>query len=120
MKKNVVFINTVSEWIRWAEKHKQPHYFDHYIYPRLHFADGTSMSLQAGYGYACYPQYDKNGNYKDVEILINRQDFPELIEYETSYDLDVFDCVPVYALEECAKRHGGIINPETKTRMFYN
>jgi hypothetical protein len=82
--------------------------------PRIHCADGFSLSVQASDFHYCVPR-DNAGPWAMVEIGYPSAD-PELIaEYAEDPGAltdTVYSCVPVALVDELIALHGGIANPD--------
>ena len=78
--------------------------------PRLHCADGFSVSVQASAFHYCTPRVDNARKYNSVELGFPRMVDELIIDYaeDDNYTNTVYGYVPVHIVDELIKKHGGI------------
>ena len=78
--------------------------------PRLHCADGFSVSVQVGSWHYCNPRVDDAKHYKSVELGYPSMVDELIIDYaeDSNYTNTVYGYVPVHIVDELIKKHGGI------------
>jgi hypothetical protein len=93
--------------------------------PRIHCADGVSLSVQANSGAYCEPRIDDVPTWRDYESVEvgfiedegGEQLTPpeEWAEHgEMGYPSDVYAWIPVIKVERFIAEHGGVNQPSTK------
>jgi hypothetical protein len=84
---------------------------DGIILPRIHCADGFSMSVQASEWHYCTPREHQCDGYFTVEIGFPSEPVAELLPYAEIPDTPtetVYARVPVTLVNEIVNAHGGV------------
>ena len=80
--------------------------------PRVHCADGFSVSVQASQWHYCRPRTDNAEEYKAVELGYPSAADDLIIDYaeDNNYTDTVYGYVPVEIVEKLIEKHGGIVD----------
>lgn len=76
------------------------------VRPHIFCKDGLELSVQASSGHYCAPREDNAEEYTHVEVLCPVLTVRSLCKYSTG---GVCAMVPVEAVDNVIKRHGGIV-----------
>lgn len=76
------------------------------IRPHIFCKDGLELSVQASSGHYCAPREDNAEEYTHVEVMCPILTVRSLCKYSTG---GVCAMVPVEAVDNVIKRHGGIV-----------
>lgn len=78
--------------------------------PRLHCADGFSVSVQANRFRYCIPRVDNASYYESVELGYPSMVDELIVDYaeDSDYTNTVYGYVPVHIVDKLIKKHGGI------------
>lgn len=95
---------TINKYLRTT---KDNHYG---MKPRLHCADGFSVSVQANRFCYCTPRVDNASHYSSVELGYPSMADELITDYaeDTNYTNTVYGYVPVHIVDALIKKHGGI------------
>ena len=80
--------------------------------PRVHCADGFSVSVQASQFHYCRPRIDSAEKYNAVELGFPSAADDLIIDYaeDNSYTDTVYGYVPVEVVDKLIEKHGGIVD----------
>ena len=80
--------------------------------PRVHCADGFSVSVQASQFHYCRPRIDNAEKYEEVELGYPSAADDLIIDYaeDNFYTNTVYGYVPVEIVDKLIEKHGGIMN----------
>lgn len=80
--------------------------------PRIHCADGFSVSVQASQWHCCRPRTDNAEEYEAVELGYPSAADDLITDYaeDSSYTVTVYDYVPVEIVDKLIEKHGGIVD----------
>jgi hypothetical protein len=81
--------------------------------PRIHCADGLSLSVQAGSAHYCSPRIG-SGPWHEVEVGFPSEPCPSLMPWAENAESPtetVYGYVPITIVEKLINEHGGITHP---------
>ena len=80
--------------------------------PRVHFADGFSVSVQASQFHYCRPRIDNAEKYEAVELGYPSAADDLITDYAEgdTYTDTVYGYVPVEIVDKLIEKHGGIVD----------
>lgn len=80
--------------------------------PRVHCADGFSVSVQASQFHYCRPRIDNAGKYNAVELGYPSAADDLITDYaeDVTYTDTVYGYVPVEIVDKLIEKHGGIVD----------
>ena len=87
-------------------------YYGFGLRPRVHCADGFSVSVQASQFHYCRPRIENAGKYKAVELGYPSAADDLITDYaeDNSYTDTVYGYVPVEIVDKLIEKHGGIVD----------
>ena len=82
------------------------------VRPRVHCADGFSVSVQASQFHYCRPRIDSAEKYDKVELGYPSAADELITDYaeDRTYTDTVYDYVPVEIVDKLIEKHGGIVD----------
>ena len=96
---------TINEFLQ------ETNYYGYGIRPRVHCADGFSVSVQASQHHYCRPRIDSAEKYNAVELGYPSAADDLITDYaeDNSYTDTVYGYVPVEIVDRLIEKHGGIV-----------
>lgn len=88
--------------------HEYPTTDTNKVRPHIFCKDGLELNVQASSGHYCAPREDNAGEYTHVEVLCPLLTVRSLCKYSSRGD--VCAMVPVEAVDNVIKRHGGVVH----------
>ena len=97
---------TINEFLQ------KTNYCGYGLRPRVHCADGFSVSVQASQYYYCRPRIDSAEKYNAVELGYPSAADDLITDYaeDNSYTDTVYGYVPVEVVDKLIEKHGGIVD----------
>lgn len=97
---------TINEFLQ------KTNYYGYGVRPRVHCADGFSVSVQASQYHYCRPRIDSAETYEKVELGYPSAADDLITDYaeDVSYTDTVYGYVPVEIVDRLIKKHGGIVD----------
>ena len=95
---------TINEFLQ------ETNYFGYGGRPRVHCADGFSVSVQASQFHYCRPRIDNADKYEAVELEYPSAADDLITDYaeDCAYTDTVYGYVPVEIVDKLIEKHGGI------------
>ena len=97
---------TINEFLQ------KTNYFGYGGRPRIHCADGFSVSVQASQYHYCRPRIDSAEKYNAVELGYPSAADDLITDYaeDVAYTDTVYGYVPVEIVDKLIEKHGGIVD----------